>query len=189
MTEAAGEHLDWPTPSRRRSGQRRRLLAATASRHIIERGFEEFSVNTLAEDVGMVMAREDIYGSLRGQLAEITIGERPLPSKLAAAIRLYMRTCLNHQDQILLMYREYRDLPGDAQHRYMDREKAIAGVFTDVISASVRRGIFNPGQRQPSSPMTSSCSATCRSQGVGTARRDQRRRSGAPAHRADHDPG
>ncbi len=144
-----------------RPAQRRELLVTTASRHMIERGFEGFSVNTLAEDVGMsvggmyryiktksdllVMACEDIYGGLREQLAEVTTGENPLPDRLRAAIGLYLRSCLTHQDQILLTYREYRNLPRDAQRRYMDREKGIAGVFTDIITAGIRRGIFSPG--------------------------------------------
>lgn len=162
MTAAPDEQpLPESRPGRRRSAQRRQLLAATASRHIIERGFEGFSVNTLAEDAGMsvggmyryirtksdllVMACEDIYGDLREQLAELTTSEQPLPDKLRAAIELYLRSCLNHQDQILLMYREYRHLPRDAQHRYMDREKAVAGVFADIISAGIRRGIFGHG--------------------------------------------
>lgn len=148
-------------PAQLRSAQRRELLVTTASRHMIERGFEGFSVNTLAEDVGMsvggmyryiktksdllVMACEDIYGGLREQLAEVTTGENPLPDRLRAAIELYLRSCLTHQDQILLTYREYRNLPRDAQRRYMDREKGIAGVFTDIITAGIRRGIFSSG--------------------------------------------
>lgn len=148
-------------PARRSSRQRRRRLAAAASRHIIERGFEGFSVNTLAEDAGMsvggmyryiktksdllVMACEDIYGGLREQLAEVTTGEQPLPAKLRAAIELYLRNCLDNRDQILLMYREYRHLPREAQLRYMRREKGVAGVFADAIAAGVRRGVFAAG--------------------------------------------
>ena len=159
MTTARPERL---RPAQARSAQRRELLVSTASRHIIERGFEGFSVSTLAEDVGMsvggmyryiktksdllVMACEDIYGgALREQLAEVTTGELPLPDKLRAAIGLYLRSCLTHQDLILLTYREYRHLPRDAQLRYMDREKGIAGVFTDIIAAGIRRGIFRSG--------------------------------------------
>jgi TetR/AcrR family transcriptional regulator, cholesterol catabolism regulator len=151
-----------PSPVQPRSAQRRELLVTTAIRHMLEHGFEGFSVNTLAEDVGMsvggmyryirtksdllVMACEDIYGgALREQLAEVTTGENPLPGKLHAAIELYLRSCLALQDQILLTYREYRNLPRDAQRRYMDREKGIAGVFMDIIAAGVRRGIFRPG--------------------------------------------
>lgn len=146
---------------RRPPGQRRRLLAATASRHIIERGFEGFSVNSLAEDVGMsvggmyryiktksdllVMACEDIYGGLREQLAEVTTDDRPSPAKLRSALELYLRNCLGNQDQILLMYREYRHLPHAVQRRYMEREKGVAGVFVDIISGGVRRGDFDRG--------------------------------------------
>lgn len=148
-------------PVQRRSQQRYRLLAATASRHIIERGFEGFSVNTLAEAAGMsvggmyryiktksdllVMACEDIYGGLREQLAEVTTGEGPLPVKLRTAIELYLRNCLDNSDQILLMYREYRHLPREARSRYMWREKNVAGVFADAIAAGVRRGVFAAG--------------------------------------------
>lgn len=144
-----------------RTGQRRQRLAATASRQIIERGFEGISVNALAEDAGMsvggmyryintksdllVMACEDIYGGLREQLAEVTTREGPLPDKLRAAIDLYLHSCLGNSDQILLMYREYRHLPSEAQSRYMRREKGVADVFANAIAAGVRRGIFATG--------------------------------------------
>lgn len=153
------------SPAGRRSHQRRRMLAAVASRHIIEHGFEKVSVSTLAEDAGMsvggmyryistksdllVMACEDIYGGLREQLAEVTTGEGPLPAKLRAAIELYLRSCLDSRDQILLMYREYRNLPREAQLRYMRREKGVAGVFADAIAAGVRRGVFAAGASPP----------------------------------------
>lgn len=158
VAHTAGQSDAGPN-ARRIPGQRRQLLAATASRHLIERGFEGLSVNSLAEDVGMsvggmyryiktksdllVMACEDIYGGLREQLAEVTTGERPVSDKLRRALELYLRSCLDNQDQILLMYREYRRLPLDAQHRYMEREKGVAGVFVDVISGGIRRGVFD----------------------------------------------
>jgi AcrR family transcriptional regulator len=137
---------------------RRSLLPALATRHIIDRGFEGFSVNELAVDLGisvgglyryikaksdlLVMACESIYGGLREQIAEITTGDAPLPDKLRASIELYLRECEKNRDQILLMYREYRHLPAEAHQRYKDRERGVACVFADLIGSGVRRGIF-----------------------------------------------
>lgn len=143
---------------RRQPARRRSLLPALAGRHIIEHGFEGCSVNDLAADLGLsvgglyryistksdllVLACESIYGGLREQIAEITTGTGPLPEKLRAAVALYLRECARNQEQILLMYREYRHLPRDAHRRYKDREQGIAGVFSDLIVSGVRSGVF-----------------------------------------------
>ncbi|MGH3280740.1 MAG: TetR/AcrR family transcriptional regulator [Trebonia sp.] len=161
MSEVRGQKVGPLSGGRRGSYDRRRLLATSASRHIIEHGYEGFSVNTLAEDIGMsiggmyryiktksdllVMACEDIYGDLPEQLTDLLTGEAPLPDKLRAAIGTYLQSCLDNRDLILLMYREYRHLPREAQLRYMRREKAIAGKFADVIAAGIRRGVFASG--------------------------------------------
>jgi AcrR family transcriptional regulator len=152
--EIAGTREQRPTPAERRS-----LLPALASRHIIERGFEGVSVNELAQDMGisvgglyryirtksdlLVMACESIYGGLREMIAEIATGsDQELPDKLRASMELYLRESLKNRDQILLMYREYRHLPDEAHQRYKDREQGIVAVFADLISSGVRRGIF-----------------------------------------------
>ena len=165
-------------PAQLRSAQRRELLVTTASRHMIERGFEGFSVNTLAEDVGMsvggmyryiktksdllVMACEDIYGGLREQLAEVTTGENPLPDRLRAAIELYLRSCLTHQDQILLTYREYRGIcPATPSAGTWTVRKASPG-FSLTSSRLASAGASSAQAPPPRcSPRTSSSSGTC----------------------------
>lgn len=130
-----------------------------ATRHIMERGFDRVSVNELADDLGMsvgglyryiqtksdllVMACETIYGGLRAQLAEVATGtDRELPEKLQLMMRAYFDECVRNRDQILLMYREYRHLPEEAGRQYQERELGIVGVFADLISAGIRRGVF-----------------------------------------------
>lgn len=143
-----------PTPA-----ERRLRLQELATRRIIDCGFEGFSVNDLAEDMGMsvgglyryiktktdllVLACESIYGGVRESLVGIATGsDLDLEEKLRQTIDLYLRECLRNQDQILLMYREYRHLPAEAHEQYKERERAVAGVFADLISTGVRRGVF-----------------------------------------------
>lgn len=123
------------------------------------RGFDRVSVNDLAEDLDMsvgglyryihtksdllVMACETIYGGLREALTEVATGtEHELPEKLRQMIRLYLRECVRHRKQILLMYREYRHLPEEAHRQFQERELGIVDVFADLITVGVRRGDF-----------------------------------------------
>lgn len=148
------------TAARRSTAQRRQRLLAVATELIRERGYEAFSVNELAERAGMsvgglyryittksdvlVMVCEGIYGSLRTELVEVAAAYEILDEKLAAVIETYLRACATTREHILLMYREYRHLPPDAQQRYMAREQAIADVFGDLVLAGVRCGAFRP---------------------------------------------
>lgn len=139
--------------------ERRLRLQELATRRIIDRGYEGLSVNDLAEDMGLsvgglyryiktksdllVLACEDIYGGVRETLVGIATGsDADLEEKLRQTIEVYLRECLRNQDQILLMYREYRHLPPEAHERYKERERAVAGVFADLIVSGVGRGIF-----------------------------------------------
>jgi AcrR family transcriptional regulator len=145
----------------RRAGteQRRQELVAMASRLIFERGFDNLSVNDLAEGMGMsvggmyryiktktdllVMACEGIYGDLRDRVVEVARGPQDVAGMLRDAIAVYFDACNNNRDLILLTYREYQHLPPDAQRRYQDREEAIADVFADLIRSGMGRGVFN----------------------------------------------
>lgn len=147
-----------PGSRRRGSEMRRRELAAMASRLIFERGFDNLSVNDLAEGIGMsvggmyryiktkadllVMACEGIYGDLRHRVVEVATGPQNTAEKLRDAMKVYFDACVENRDLILLTYREYQHLPPDAQRRYQDREEAIAGVFADLIRSGIRRGVF-----------------------------------------------
>lgn len=131
-----------------------------ASRLIFERGYDNLSVNDLAEGMGMsiggmyryiktktdllVMACEGIYGDLRDRVVEVAAGPQDIAGKLREAIRAYFAACNDNRDLILLTYREYQHLPADAQRRYQDREEAIAAVFADLIRSGIERGVFTP---------------------------------------------
>jgi AcrR family transcriptional regulator len=143
-----------------RSAQRRGHITAVATQQIMERGFENLSVNDLAAAVGisvggmyryintktdlLVMACQDIYGGLRDQLGDQAAGPEPIEEKLASVIDLYLRSCHDKREQIAMMYREYRSLPRDAQQEYKQRELAISTIFTDLIRSGIRRGAFQP---------------------------------------------
>jgi AcrR family transcriptional regulator len=76
-----------------RSAQRRGHITAVATQQIMERGFENLSVNDLAAAVGisvggmyryintktdlLVMVCQDIYGGLRDQLGDLAAGPEP----------------------------------------------------------------------------------------------------------------
>lgn len=138
---------------------RRRKLADVASRLIFERGFDSISVNDLAEFVGMsvggmyryiktkadllVMACEGIYGDLRDRIIMVAAGQPATPEKLRDAMRVYFEACIENRNLILVTYREYRNLPADAQRRYQDREEAIAAVFAELILSGVHQGVFS----------------------------------------------
>jgi TetR/AcrR family transcriptional regulator, cholesterol catabolism regulator len=155
---------DDPTPApppkgkRPASEKRRQQLAEIAGKLICERGFKSLSINDFAGDAGisvggiyryiktksdlLVMVCEDIYGDLRERILEVALGEQRIPEKLRDAMRIYLNSCDEVSDLILLMYREYRHLPAEAKSRYREREEAIAGVFSDLIVAGIRQGLF-----------------------------------------------
>lgn len=141
-----------------RSAQRRRRITAVATQQIMERGFENLSVNDLAAAVGisvggmyryintkadlLVMVCQDIYGGLRDELGDLAAGPEPIEKKLSHVIEVYLRSCHVKREQIAMMYREYRSLPREAQQEYKQRELAISTIFTDLIRSGIRRGTF-----------------------------------------------
>ena len=143
-----------------RSAKRRGRIAAVATQQIIERGFENLSVNDLAAAVGisvggmyryistktdlLVMVCQDIYGGLRDELGDLAAGPEPVEEKLARSIEVYLKSCQEKREEIAMMYREYRSLPRAAQQEYKQQELAIANVFTDLIRSGVRRRAFRP---------------------------------------------
>lgn len=143
-----------------RSAKRRGRITAVATQQIIERGFENLSVNDLAAAVGisvggmyryistktdlLVMVCQDIYGGLRDELGDLAAGPEPVEEKLAHGLEVYLKSCQEKREQIAMMYREYRSLPRAAQQEYKQQELAIANVFTDLIRSGVRRRAFRP---------------------------------------------
>lgn len=145
------------TPS---AGGRRGHLAAAAAELFQERGYQSVSVDELAERAGLsiggmyryissksdllVTVCEDIYGELHDELVDAAAAERHTADKLRAAMRLYLESAHASAERILLMYREYRHLPGEAQQRYKRSEQAIAGVFAGLVRAGIDDGSFRP---------------------------------------------
>lgn len=154
--------MDEPLPPMlsAKGAARRAQIAAAASRYIIEHGYDNLSVNELANEVGisiggmyryiktksdlLVMVCQDIYDDMRDQLGGIAADSGPVEFKFPAAIDLYLREVDKKRAQVAMMYREYRSLPMDAQLLYKQSETAIADVFVDLIGAGIRRGSFAP---------------------------------------------
>jgi AcrR family transcriptional regulator len=135
---------------------RRQAIATTASEMILRRGFEGMSVNALADELGMsvgglyryisqksdllVMACEDIYGGVPTKIARAAMSEGTMGERLQRTLETYFESCRSNRDQILLMYREYRHLPPQAQVEYQNRELAIAGTFQTLIEQEAVEG-------------------------------------------------
>ncbi len=146
------------SPARRRTKERRRQLVALSSQGIFEQGYEKFSVNDLAAAAGLsvggiyryistksdllVMACEDIYGGLHEALEQLVRDTTGSEQQLRAAFAVYLAACESAKNQVLLLYREYRHLPLEAQHRYKDRESRIAELFSRIIEEGQRVNEF-----------------------------------------------
>jgi AcrR family transcriptional regulator len=143
-----------------RSAERRREITRIASQHITERGFDNLSVNDLADAIGisvggmyryistktdlLVMVCAGIYEGVREELGDIAVGPEPVQGRLARAIESYLQACQGQESQIAMVYREYRRLPEAVREEYKERELAIADVFADLMRAGIRQGIFRP---------------------------------------------
>lgn len=156
---ATGDEQPSPVSSvRKRTSDRRRQLIALSTRGISEQGYDRFSVNELATAAGLsiggiyryistksdllVMACEDIYGGLFERLQEAVLAAEGSEQQLRSAFAIYLAACEAAKEQVILLYREYRHLPREAQQRYKDRETRIAALFAEIILAGQRAGQF-----------------------------------------------
>ncbi len=156
--------LDRRHPSRAEAAgnpiRNRRLatIVSEATRLFHERGYETTPVNALATALEMsigglyryietksdllVMVCENIYGDLLTELAAIA-DEPAMPSRrLVTLLDRYLRSCVANRSLILLMYREYRHLPGPARVRFQQREEAIAALLQRVLDEGIAAGDF-----------------------------------------------
>ena len=133
-------------------------ITEIASREITEHGFDNLAVSDIAAAAGvsvggiyryittktdlLVMVCKGIYDGVREELGEIVAGADAIDTKLAAAIDAYLLACEGQRQQIAMVYREYRRLPSDAQQFFMQREQAIADLFTDLIRVGSKTGEF-----------------------------------------------
>lgn len=91
----------------------------------------------------LVMVCEGIYGELPATLEKFATGDRAYEERLGSACRGYLRSCELNHELILLMYREYRHLPSDAQERFKEREKAVAKTFQRLIVEGQESGLVS----------------------------------------------
>lgn len=142
----------------KRSADRLKTITKAASREIVLRGYDNLSVGDIAEAAGMsvggiyryiktktdllVMVCEGIYDGVREELGEIVASDAVYDVKLASAVDHYLVICENRRAEITMVYREYRQLPAEAQQHFMQREQAIADLFADLLRAGMRAGAF-----------------------------------------------
>lgn len=133
--------------------RRRAEIVTKAAELFIERGYEGTSVNDVAEALEMsvgglyryittksdllTLVCDDIYGELPGALQAISALDRAPVERLIDVVDAYLRACAANRSLILLMYREYRHLPQEAQERYEDREEQIVAILTELATVSL----------------------------------------------------
>lgn len=128
--------------------RRRAIIVAKAAELFSEQGYESTSVNEVAEALEMsvgglyryiktkadllTLVCEDIYGELPSGLRELAADGAGLIDVSEA----YLQACATNRRLILLMYREYRHLPREAQERFEDREEEIVAILRELASVS-----------------------------------------------------
>jgi len=143
---------------RRRTTERRSQLVQLSCQGMLEQGYESFSVNDLATAAGLsvgglyryistksdllVMACEDIYGGLHEALVKAVAEAGGSEDQLRSTFALYLASCAATRDEVMLLYREYKNLPVEAQSRFKEREARIAGLFTGLIEQGQATGAF-----------------------------------------------
>lgn len=127
--------------------RRRAIIVAKSAELFSERGYESTSVNEVAEALEMsvgglyryiktkadllTLVCEDIYGELAPALRALAAEGADLIDVAEA----YLRACATNRRLILLMYREYRHLPREAQERFEDREEEIVAILSELAGA------------------------------------------------------
>ncbi len=138
--------------------ERRELIISTATKLFMDRGYDDVSVNEVADAMGVsigslykyVRSKEDILwlvmDSIYGQLENLLKAERAVAAgprdALLHAFERYLRAVDSVRRGILLMYREYRNLPSDAQAEFMERERRIVQIFEEIVTEGVEAGEF-----------------------------------------------
>lgn len=137
--------------------QRREELVRTATAVFVERRFDQASVNEIAERCGwsigslyryvsskediLVLVCDEIFRNL--SIDELRDASRDDPvAGFETAFGRYSDNVHKNRRQVLLMYREYTQLPADAQEHFKRREAEIYNVLAGIISDGVARGVF-----------------------------------------------
>jgi TetR/AcrR family transcriptional regulator, cholesterol catabolism regulator len=142
-----------------RRAQREAAIAAACARLFIDRGYEATSIEDISVDLEMsagglyryistksdllVLVCEGIYGELPALLEKFATSDQGYEERLGSVCGAYLKSCELNHDLILLMYREYRHLPDDAQQRFKEREKAVARTFQRLIVEGQELGLVS----------------------------------------------
>jgi AcrR family transcriptional regulator len=132
--------------------KRREELARAATEVFVERRFDKASVNEIAERCGwsigslyryvsskediLVLVCEDIFRRLGVEVVE---GDTPR-ERFEAAYGAYCDAVHHSRRQVLLMYREYTQLPEEAQRYFRGREREVYDVLAGIVADGVRDG-------------------------------------------------
>jgi AcrR family transcriptional regulator len=132
--------------------RRREVLVRAATEVFTERRFDKASVNEIAERCGwsvgslyryvsskediLVLVCEDIFRRLG---IEEPAGTGPR-ERFETAYTTYLDRIHRSRRQVLLMYREYTQLPHEAQRHFRRREREIYAVLAGIVREGVRAG-------------------------------------------------
>lgn len=141
------------TPRADRVAARRRLLVDLTIKIIREKGFDELSVNELAERASISVGGLYRYIKTKSDLLvmvydEINLGidqtmitkvsqVQGATEKLRVAFLAYWNACWDGAQPVLLAYREWQSLPKPAQRRFVTKEDQVAEYFCDLIRTGV----------------------------------------------------
>src|SRR4051812_25237335 len=128
--------------------QRREELVRCATEVFVERRFDKASVNEIAERCGwsigslyryvaskediLVLVCDEIFRSL--QIDELRAASHSDPvAAFEAAFGGYCDAVHKNHSQVLLMYREYTQLPPDAQAHFRRREAEVYDLLSGIV--------------------------------------------------------
>jgi TetR/AcrR family transcriptional regulator, cholesterol catabolism regulator len=137
---------------------RRRTVVATATELFMRRGYANVSVNEVASEANMsigslykyIRTKEDILWLVVDDIYDqheiaITRGkERSTRAreKFCNVFQEYTRSVHAARRKVLLIYREFGNLPADAQHEFIEREHGRLRTFRDIIDEGIDSGEF-----------------------------------------------
>jgi TetR/AcrR family transcriptional regulator, cholesterol catabolism regulator len=137
--------------------QRRQELVRCATEVFVERRFDKASVNEIAERCGwaigslyryvsskediLVLVCDEIFRNLSIDELRSASGDDPVAG-LRTVLGGYCDNVDKNRAQVLLMYREYTQLPPEAQEHFKRRESEIYEALAAIVTEGVERGIF-----------------------------------------------
>lgn len=136
---------------------RREELVRCATNVFVERRFDKASVNEIAERCGwsigslyryvsskediLVLVCDEIFRSLSIDELRDAADEDPVAA-FEAAFGGYCDSVHKNRRQVLLMYREYTQLPPQAQKHFRQRESDVYELLAGIVRRGVATGAF-----------------------------------------------